>query len=264
MSQYPQECAPIATLSVFIIAKNEADRIGATLNALRNLAAEIIVVDSGSTDATKAIAESYGAKVVFNEWDGYGKQKQFAEDQCTHQWLLNLDADEVITPELYTEIKTLFAQGEPTPQGYSFRIIETFPTEKHPHPWGYALSPVRLYHKTIGRYNPSPVHDRVDLKNGTPTTHLKGLVAHYSVRSMGEQMEKLMAYTGAQAEDLIKRGKSIPRWRIYTEFPTAFLKAYIGRRHFIRGAYGYASAINFAYYRHLRIIKYFERKDWSS
>jgi glycosyltransferase involved in cell wall biosynthesis len=249
-----------AKLSIFIIAKNEGDRIGKTLEAIKGLGDEIIVIDSGSDDDTINVAQSYGAKVIFHEWCGYGEQKRFGEDMCQNDWLLNLDADEVITRELYDEIAALFKNGEPTPQGYSFPIVETFPFEALPHKYAYALSPVRLYNKKIGRYNPSPVHDRVDLGAGTIVTHLKGRVCHYSVRSLGEQIVKLNSYADAQALDLIKRGKKISPIRVIFEFPLTFLKAYIGRRHFLRGVYGFLSAMNFAYYRHLRIAKYFEIK----
>ena len=84
-------------LSVFIIAVNEADRIALTINSVRDWADEVIVIDSGSTDDTVAVAESHGARVVFNEWNGYGPQKVFGETLCRNDWLLNLDADEEVT-----------------------------------------------------------------------------------------------------------------------------------------------------------------------
>ena len=101
-----------AQLSAFLIVKNEAERLPRTLEALRGLADEIVVVDSGSTDATVEIATSFRARVFIREWPGYGPQKRFAEDQCCHNWLLNVDADEVVTPELATEIRsTIEARG---------------------------------------------------------------------------------------------------------------------------------------------------------
>ena len=96
-------------LSVFIIAQNEADRIGETIRAVRGLTDDLLVVDSGSTDGTQAVAEALGARVVFNPWPGCGPQKRFAEEQCRHTWLLNLDADEVMPPNLAAEIRFLAA-----------------------------------------------------------------------------------------------------------------------------------------------------------
>src|SRR5918998_2158533 len=109
-------------VSVFIIAKNEADRIGDTIRAVRDLTDDLIVVDSGSTDGTQAVAETLGARVIHNAWPGYGPQKRFAEELCRHPWLLNLDADEVVPPDLAAEIRGLFMDGEPGRQAYRIRI----------------------------------------------------------------------------------------------------------------------------------------------
>ncbi len=247
-------------LSVFIIAKNEADRIGAAISAVSSLSDDIVVIDSGSSDGTANVAAGLGARVVFNEWPGYGLQKQFGEDQCRHGWMLNIDADEIIPPDMAATISALFASGEPAPAGYRIRIAEVFPGEKAPHPLAYALSPVRLYHKSAGRYSPSPVHDRVQMKPGFPVFRLKGTVAHHSVRSLGEQLLKLNAYADAQAADMHARGESITRLRLVVEFPATFIKAYIGRRHVLRGTYGFMTAMNYAFYRYLRAAKYWERR----
>lgn len=247
-------------LSIFLIARNEADRLPKTLDAVRSLSDDIVVVDSGSTDATAALAEQYGARVVFNAWPGYGPQKRFAEDLCRHNWVLNLDADEWVPPALATEIAALFRNGEPGADAYEIRIAEVFPGEGAPHPLAYALPPVRLYRRDRGRYSASPVHDRVDLAPGAKVARLKGIVHHFSVRSVGDQIAKLNAYSDQQVDDLEARAKSIAIWRIFTEFPLAFLKAYIVRRHFVRGIYGFITAMNFAFFRWLRVAKYYERR----
>jgi glycosyltransferase involved in cell wall biosynthesis len=251
-------------VSVFIIAKNEADRIGETIRAVRDLTDDLIVVDSGSTDGTQVVAEELGARVIFNEWPGYGPQKRFAEEQCRHPWLLNLDADEMVPPDLADEIKALFASGEPACQAYKLRIAEIFPGEPGPHPMAYELAPVRLYRKDAGRYSPSLVHDRVELRPEAKVGRLKGVVHHRSVRSLGDQIAKLNRYSDQQAVDLEIRGVSIPTWRLFVELPAAFLKAYFGRRHFLRGTYGFLTAMNYAISRHLRLAKHYERKRLSS
>lgn len=250
----------IRPLSVFIIAKNESDRIGAAIRAVKALSDDIVVIDSGSSDDTVRVATELGARVLFHAWPGYGLQKQFGEDQCRHGWVLNIDADEVIPPDMAADITALFSSGEPSPAGYRMRIAEVFPGEKVPHRLAYALSPVRLYHTSAGRYSPSPVHDRVQMKPGFPVFRLKGTVAHYSVRSLGEQLMKLNAYADAQAADMHARGESITRLRMVVEFPATFIKAYIGRRHFLRGTYGFMTAMNYAFYRYLRAAKYWERR----
>lgn len=247
-------------LSIFIIAKNEADRIGDTIRAVRELTDDLVVIDSGSTDGTQALAASLGARVIHNPWPGYGPQKRFAEDRCRHVWVLNVDADEVAPASLNMEIRKLFAVGEPTCDAYKLRIAEIFPGEEKPHSWGYSLAPVRLYRKDKGRYSPSLVHDRVDLVPGAKVGQLRSVIHHHSIRSLGDQIEKLNKYSDQQVEDLDMRGVSIPTWRVFVEFPAAFFKAYIGRRHFVRGVYGFVTAMNYAFSRHLRIAKHYERR----
>ncbi len=251
---------PPLPLSVFIIARNEADRIGATIRAVRALTDDLLVVDSGSTDGTQALAESLGARVVHNPWPGYGPQKRFAEERCRHDWLLNLDADEVVPPELARSIRAVFAGGSPPRDAYRIGIAELFPGEDRPHPLAHTLRPVRLYRRSRGRYAASPVHDRVELEPGVEPGRLKGVIHHHSVRSLGDQIDKLNRYSDQQAHDLEVRGVTIPTWRVFFEFPAAFVKAYLGRRHFVRGAYGFLTAMNYAISRHLRVAKHVERR----
>lgn len=251
---------PVAGLSVFVIARDEADRIGPTLRAVRDLTDDLVVVDSGSTDGTQALAAALGARVLFNAWAGYGPQKRFAEEACRHDWLLNVDADEVIPAGLAAEVRALFAGGEPARDAYRIGIGEVFPGEARPHPLAYTLWPVRLYHRARGRYSPSPVHDRVELRPGAAVGRLRGRIHHFSVRSLGDQVAKLNRYSDSQADDLEARGIAIPTWRIFVELPAAFLKAYVGRRHFVRGVYGFLTAMNYAISRHLRLAKHYERR----
>jgi glycosyltransferase involved in cell wall biosynthesis len=252
--------APVRDLSIFIIAKNEADRIGRTIAAVRGLSDDIVVVDSGSTDGTQAEAESAGARVVHNAWPGYGPQKRFAEEQCRNLWLLNIDADEVVPDDLAGEIRTALADGAPGVDGFAIRIAEIFPGERKPHPLAYALAPVRLYRKDRGRYADSIVHDRVEFGEGATFRRLKGVIHHFSVRSIGDQLAKLNDYTTQQAKDLALRGQHVPTWRLFVEFPASFFKAYILRRHAVRGVYGFMTSMNYAFYRWLRVAKDVERR----
>jgi hypothetical protein len=172
--------------------------------------------------------------------------------------MLNLDADEVMPGDLNREIRSLFASG-PTHDGYRIGIAEVFPGERAPQLFAYTLHPVRLYRRSRGRYNPSPVHDRVDMAEGATVGRLHAILHHFSVRSLGDQFAKLHRYSDQQAEDLEARGIVIPTWRIIVEFQAAFWKAYLGRRHFARGAYGFLTAMNYAIARHMRMAKHYER-----
>ena len=264
MEEAGEPAAVAPALSVFVIARDEADRIGPTLRAVRGLTDDLLVVDSGSTDGTQGVARREGARVLHRDWTGYGPQKRFAEDQCRHEWVLNLDADEIVPPALAAEIMRLFEAGPPTRDAYRVGIAEVFPGEAVPHRFAYTLRPVRLYRRDRGRYSASPVHDRVELARGATTGDLAGLIHHFSVRSLGDQIAKLNRYSDQQAEDLAARHVRIPTWRVFAELPAAFLKAYIGRRHALRGTYGFLTAVNYAISRHLRMAKHYERRRVSA
>ncbi|MGL4636030.1 MAG: glycosyltransferase family 2 protein [Beijerinckiaceae bacterium] len=250
----------VPNLSIFIIAKNEVDRIGPTIEAVCALSDDIIVVDSGSTDGTQSLASRLGARVIHNDWPGYGPQKRFAEDQCKHLWLLNIDADEVVPEALAAEIRSVLSPAPDSVDGFEIRIAEIFPGEGEPHPLAYALAPVRLYRKDKGRYVDSLVHDRVAFGEGATFRRLKGVIHHFSVRSIGDQMAKLNDYTSQQAVDLAKRGDHVPTWRLFVEFPLSFFKAYVMRRHAVRGVYGFMTSMNYAFYRWMRVAKDVERR----
>ncbi|MEZ5838925.1 MAG: glycosyltransferase family 2 protein [Hyphomicrobiales bacterium] len=247
-------------ISVFFIAFNEADRIGRAVAAVKGFASEIVVVDSRSSDATRQIAADLGARVIERDWPGYGPQKRFAEQQCAGPWLLNLDADEVVTAEFEAELRRLFAAGEPPFAAFETPIAEVFPGEAAPHRLAFSLAPVRLYRKDAGRYSESPVHDRVDLAPGTRVGRIAARIHHFSVRSLGEQLAKLNDYSDLQVEDMARRGKTMPAARLLVEFPMAFFKVFFLRRHFLRGWYGIATAANVAFARHLRLAKHVERR----
>lgn len=247
-------------ISIFIVTLNEADRIGRTISAVADLSDDIVVVDSGSNDGTQQLAKSLGARVIQNQWPGYGAQKNFAQDQCRNDWVFNLDADEVVTADLRDEIQLLFANGSPHAGAYAMRIVDVFPGDAKPRPMAYGYNRVRLYRKEKGRFSLSAVHDVVELQAGVCQAQLRSDILHYSVRSLGEQISKFNAYTDAQVADLNDRGVAIPLWRIYSEFPLAFLKAFILRRHFMAGRYGFLTAMNYAIFRHLRVAKYYETR----
>lgn len=247
-------------VSIFIIAKNEENRIRATLKPAIELANEVIVIDSGSTDKTQKICEELGAQFIVNEWKGYGPQKRFGEKQCKNKWLLNLDADEVMSPKLVSELRQLFKNGEPNKYAWKIPIVEVFPGETTIRNIAYSLSPVRLYNRDYGQYSDSKVHDRVDLKDEIEVGKLKNKIFHFSTMSLGQEIKKFNCYTDLQVKEMEEKGRILAPWRIVTEFPLAFLKAYFLRLYFLRGRFGYLLAMNYATFRHLRVAKYFERK----
>lgn len=247
-------------VSAFIIAQDEADRIGRAIKSVRDWAAEVVVVDSGSSDGTRSLARELGAKVCENPWPGYGEQKRFAEDLCASRWLFNLDADEEVTPELAEEIRALFASGEPPLDGYNVYIADCFSFKEEPSLWANGHWQIRLYDRLKGRFSDSPVHDTVLPARGATIGTLKHWMAHRSHRNLSFAVEKMNRYTDAQVQDMTTKGRRVSALRLILEFPVAFLKAYFLRRNFLYGAWGWSYAVQFAFSRHLRVAKLYERQ----
>jgi glycosyltransferase involved in cell wall biosynthesis len=246
-------------ISVFIIAKNEADRITTTINSVKDWVDEVVVIDSGSVDDTVSVATFLGARVLYNEWEGYGLQKRFGEDECRNNWLFNLDADEEVTEELAKEIQDLFAAGEPPMSGYIVKVRDLLPNEKKFALLAHTNHCLRLYNRDKGRFSESPVHDSVIMQEGESVGRLNSLVRHRSFRSIAHAIEKMNSYTTAQAENLAtKGGLSFARTRLIFEFSASFFKAYFLRLYILRGIRGIIYSNIYAFGRTMRIAKYLE------
>jgi glycosyltransferase involved in cell wall biosynthesis len=250
----------ILPLSAFIITRDEEARIGRTLAALRGLAEDIVVVDSGSTDATVAIAEGMGARVIHRAWEGYGQQKRFAEQQCRHQWVLNVDADEVVTPELAAELRALFAAGPPAPGAYRLPILTIYPGDARPRPFASDYNVIRLYHRSAGSYRDHASFDRVDISGGPPG-QLKAPIWHYPLVDWHGFNEKLNRFSSFQATLPSKHGDSFLKLRLFAELPINFIKTYIFRRHFTGGWKGFYFALGQAFMRTSRLAKMLEARE---
>lgn len=254
----------VLPISVFIITKNEEKRLSVTLAALVNFADEIVVVDCGSTDGTHDVARAFGAKLIETHWRGYGPQKRFAEEQCSNVWVLNLDSDEEITPELKAEIAALFADGGPPLDAYSFPILEVLPAWSTPGIFPHTVRPVRLYRLDKGRYADSLVHDRVVMAEDAKVGSLVHHVNHFSMVTLSQVLRKLNEYSDLQVRDMRLRGRRVSSLRLWTEFPLAFFKSYFIRRHMLRGKAGFIASINYAFFRFLRVAKALEDEHWTS
>ncbi|WP_310621498.1 glycosyltransferase family 2 protein [Flexibacterium corallicola] len=249
----------ILPLSVFIIACNEEDRIAHAIKSVDEWVDEIIVVDSGSKDQTPKIAGEHGANVYYHPWVGYGPQKRYGEDHCRNDWILNIDADEAITPALRDEILSLFKSSDITTADFwSVNILNVWAHERKPAPYAYGYKQIRLYRKSIGRFSQSPVHDTVRPPENARLRHLNAPMEHRSIRSLEFQVDKMNRYSSVQVKDLQARGRPMPRYRLLTELPLAFLKAYILRKYALYGWWGVIVSVNYALSRYLRIAKSFE------
>jgi glycosyltransferase involved in cell wall biosynthesis len=246
-------------ISAFIIAKNEADRIPKAIRSVRDWVDEVIVIDSGSTDDTVKVAESLGAKTCFHEWPGYGPQKIYGEGLCRNRWLLNLDADEEVTPEAKAEIEALFANGEPTDKAFSVTTRTVFRFEDRPRRFAVSMVHGRLYNKDHAGFKDSTVHDSVVRRDGGPLKQLKSSFNHYIFRSHHHAIEKVNAYSSMQAEDLFRKGRNPSALRIIFTPPWAFFKAYVLRGYIFYGLDGVIRSYIYAFSRLIRVAKARER-----
>lgn len=247
-----QEKLPI---SVFIIAKNEADRISKPILSVRDWVDEIIVIDSGSEDDTVNVSRNLGARVLFNEWKGYGQQKIFGEKQCRNNWILNLDADEEVGNELAVNIKTLFKDGnKPTGTAFKFKWKILFRFENKPPLLAPGGEFVRLYNKNYAGFRDSTIHDSVVVREGR-IGYIRGLVYHRCFRDLNHWVNKINFYSGMQAEDYVKNGRKVLSVRLVTEPFFAFIKSYFVRRYFVYGIDGFVGSFLYAYAKLLRLAK---------
>lgn len=244
-------------VSCCIIAKNEADHIGNCIRAVSGLVDEVVVIDSGSTDDTVAIAESLGARVIFHAWPGYGPQKRYSEDMARNDWVLNLDADEYVQTDLFNEIRALM-QSPPPLNAYRIRIRNVYPRQNKPRLWADYHNYVRLYNRKVVRFRESEVHDTVDTKSER-VGQLAGSVSHFSARSYAHMRSKLDSYTNLQAKVLSK-----PAWTLWVrvpfEYPMVFLRYFLMRRHFTGGWDGIYSSHLAAEARINRLFKFLAAK----
>jgi glycosyltransferase involved in cell wall biosynthesis len=246
-------------ISCFIIAKNEADRIARTIQSVNGWIDEVIVIDSGSTDATVATAEAEGARVIFNAWPGFGQQKRFGEDQCRNSWLLNLDADEVVTPLLKIAIGNLFQDGTPPLAVYGMDVAIVYPGRTKPRPYARDHYCLRLYDKRRARFKDSTLHDSVD--PGTETIgHLPGGLDHYSVRSLDDLIAKCDERATYNAEHSKPKSNAELAVRLVTDLPWNFLKYYLVRTHITGGLMGLQYALITSFYRWVRIVRMYARR----
>jgi len=225
-------------LSIFVITLNEADRLAATLEAARQLSDDIVVVDSGSTDSTVQVAKDLGARVIHNDWQGFGPQKRFAEEQCRHDWLLNLDADEVLSDLAIAEMRALFAMGAPPKPGYYLNVVTIYPGKTKPRPFADFYRINRLYDRSKMRYSESRTDDRV-IDGGQTLGQINGPVWHYSFRQISDIAPKMESYARQQVhEKAYKRTKAGLKARMLIEYPVNLMRYLFGRRHITGGVLG--------------------------
>ena len=232
----------MAKLSVAIITKNEEDRLPKTLEAVKEIADEIVVVDSGSTDKTVEIAKSYGAKVFVEDWKGFGRQKQSAFEKTTGDWVLFLDADEVPTKELLEAIEEVLKN--PTAEGYLIRRRAVYLGKKLRFIWNNDWV-LRLVKREANPRWVGNIHEKLVVE-GRVRKLKGGDLLHYTYRSLSEHLQKSLKYAELSAREYFERGKKAPLYKVFLSPIWAFFKVYFLKLGFLEGYRGFLIASGYA------------------
>lgn len=238
------------SLTVAIIAHNEQDRLPKTLEQIQDIASEIILINSCSTDNTVAVAQSYGAKVFTEEFKGYVEQKNSLIPKCTQDWILFLDADEVVNDELKAAIVKAIASGNA--QAYEMNRLTFYLGKLLKHAWqpNYRLRLVRraANPKWVGEI----VHESLACDDAV--ARLPGYIIHYSYRDVNDHFERTIRYAKMSAQSYIKRGKKPSLTKIIFSPVFSFIKLYFIKLGFLDGRAGYIAAQSAFIYTFLKYV----------
>jgi len=243
-------------LSVIIITKNEAADIRACLESVA-WADEIIVVDSASTDDTAAICKELGAQVhVVHDWPGFGPQKNRALAYATRDWVLSLDADERVTPELRREIEAVMheerayaAYDIPRSSSYCGRFMR--------HSGWYPDHVTRLFRRGSSRFSDDLVHERLLVEGATGKLRGEGELLHYAFDGMEEVLRKVNQYSTAGAQRMHAQGRKGSLAGAVLRGIWSFVRTYFLRLGFLDGREGFMLAVSNAegtYYRYVKLL----------
>ncbi len=227
-------------LSVIVITFNEEENIAACLESV-SWAAEIIVVDALSTDRTAEIARKKTPYVHSVEWKGYSEAKAYGLERAKGNWVLWLDADERVTPELATEIREIVASPELRMQGYEVARRAYFLGRWIRHCGWYPGYVTRLFRRNAARFSASTVHERVELEG--ETGRLKGDLLHFTDETLYHYFAKFNRYTTLAAGDLAAKGRTSSWYDLLVRPPFVFIKMYILRLGFLDGMHGFVLSV---------------------
>ena len=241
-------------LSVIIITKNEATNIRACLESVA-WAGEIVVVDSGSSDGTVEICRDLGARVYEHDWPGFGMQKNRALGYAAHDWVLSIDADERVTPELRASIESVIGGPEGSYDVYEISRLSSYCGRFMRHSGWRPDFIVRLFRRGAARFSDDLVHERL-LFSGK-TGRLDGELLHYAFDNPEEVLHKVNSYSSAGAQMLHQRGRKATLAGAVFRGLWSFVRTYFLRAGFLDGREGFMLAVSNAegtYYRYLKLM----------
>jgi glycosyltransferase involved in cell wall biosynthesis len=246
-------------ISVVILTKNEAGRIRDCIASVSAWAGEILVVDDESTDDTVTIAESMGARVLHRKMDLEGRHRNWAHTQARHEWVLSLDADERVTPELAGELLAHFRNGGPPLETYAIPRRNHIGQRWVRYGGWYPSAQMKLFKKSVFRWEETTVHPRAlsDASCGV----LKGDLIHYSYRNLSDFVEKLNRQTTLEAQKWVADGRRVTLGKTLWRAVDRWFRAFVLKRGYRDGFLGFLVAWFASAYQLLSYAKYVEGKD---
>ncbi|TAN05970.1 MAG: glycosyltransferase family 2 protein [Rhodanobacteraceae bacterium] len=242
--------------SLVIITYNNADTLERCL-AAANFADELVVLDSGSTDATVAIAERYGARVAVHPFDDYGPQKQRAIDMARYDWVLNLDADEILAPGTCAVIER--ALEHPRVAGYRLpRRERMFWSVQHP--WSHRNGHLRLFDRRRGHMNDVPIHAAVEV-DGPVQTLVRADFVNMGDDDIAARVAKINRYSSGMVADKLARKQRFAGSMLLLYPPIFFVRQYVFKRYFLSGWAGFVASALGAVYVFLKYAKLLEARQ---
>ena len=243
----------MCALSVVIITHNEEKNIQRCLESVKDIADEIIIVDSYSDDKTIEICKQYNAQITMHAFNGFGKQKQFANSLATHDFILSIDADEALSEELKKSIRSALQSKKS--DIYTMNRITNFCGKWIHHGGWYPDTKIRLFKKNKADWNDLPVHEILEVTKKASITHLKGDLLHYSIESMSYHVAQINTYSSIAAAHLVSKHKRKSLLHILLKPMARFIKIYFIKLGFLDGFYGFVIARNSAFALFLRYAK---------
>lgn len=241
-------------VSVTVITWNEEERLRRCLESV-TWADEIVVVDAGSEDKTVQIARSFTDHVVVRAWDGFAPQKNFALSRATGDWILSLDADEEVSPELADEIRRVIAA--PAADGYAVPRRNIFWGKWVRHGLLYPDWQVRLFRRGRGRFVARQVHESIEIDGAV--ARLAGALVHRSYRDVADFLTRTNRYSTLAAEEWVRAGRPVRATDLVLRPLGRFLSMYVVHGGWLDGWRGFLLAVLYAYYVFVRSAKVWER-----
>ncbi|MER3470200.1 MAG: hypothetical protein C4330_02425 [Chitinophagaceae bacterium] len=240
-------------ISAVIICKNEEHIIERTLLSAQQVAAEVLLYDTGSTDGTLSIAKKIGVHIIEAEWEGYGRSKQKAIAAAKHDWILNIDSDEVLDEMLIQTIKQLDLQNEKIAYKVLFKNFlgnthlawGEFGFDKH----------IRLFNRKQVQWNDSAVHEKLVVPSGVVVKELNGRILHFTMKDTKEFAQKSVNYALLNAELYFERGKKAAWVKQFVAPAFMFIKYYIFKLGFLDGWAGLFAARMAGLYTYLKYTR---------